>query len=270
MALSCAFKANIRAYHPEKIKEIPVNENRNGNIKLQLLVLKHLQQNKESYISKIYGIYTLNMYNLQFHFFVMQNITPKNVKEKYDVKGSWVDRKTYYPRDGTIALCKHCLEPFVFRKNKTKIFKERAKSRTPSTDKTVKRITTDSLTSLRTDTRNKCSKTLKGIHEPLQTQKDMDIKYKIKLSPDEAMTIYKQIREDANFLCETMETMDYSLLIGIEKEDHDIPKSEEQSFLRSNERGVLFENLQQFRSFEANSMTSAYYYFGIVDYLGIS
>jgi hypothetical protein len=65
-----------------------------------------------------------------------------------------------------------------------------------------------------------------------------------------------------------MEVMDYSLLIGIEKEDHDVPKSE--SFLGASERGIPFKSLglMQFRSFEANSMTSSHYYFGIVDYLG--
>lgn len=51
------------------------------------LYLEYLQRQKETYISKIYGVYTLNMYNLQFHFIVMQNVTPRTVKEKYDVKG---------------------------------------------------------------------------------------------------------------------------------------------------------------------------------------
>lgn len=231
----------------------------------------HLQKEQNSFIAKVFGVFTLTMYSLQFSFFVMQNIVPSGVQEKYDVKGSWVDRETSYPHDGKQVTCQNCFESFIFRKNRTGLSRRHASLNSVN----AVRITTDSLSSIRAQDRQRCSKGLKGLHEPLQTKKDLDLKYKIRLDNDEARNLFRQLQSDANFLCDVMGVMDYSLLIGIKKTDISTNTIEDlgQSFWdRFSVKEDFYPPKEEdhFKSYEASVINANYlYYFGIIDFLEV-
>ena len=149
--------------------------------------------------------------------------------------------------------------------------------------KNALRITTDSLSSIRNAERNTCSRGLKGIHEPLQTMKDLDLKYKIKIDHDEAIGLFRQIEADAQFLCDIMGVMDYSLLIGVKKTDISTGFTDSESLrgrksfwdkFSIREGSLLERNADEinlatpFQAFEANVIEANHlYYFGIIDFL---
>ena len=228
---------------------------------------EHLQTEKDSLIVKIYGLYTLNMYGLKFNFMVMQNVVPKTIQEKYDLKGSWVDRKTFLPANGKQVTCKNCMEQFIFRKNKGALFRNRLSVN-------ALRITTESLSSIRAADRKRCYKAVKGIHEPLLTQKDLDLKYKIRLDNREARSLFNQLSSDANFLCNKMKVMDYSLLVGVIKADikTNVSNNRDSSFWENYAVRELPKGGDEshYKSFESNLITANYlYYFGIIDFLEV-
>lgn len=109
--------------------------------------------------------------------------------------------------------------------------------------------------------------------------KDLDLKYKIKIDHDEAIGLFRQIEADAQFLCETMGVMDYSLLIGVKKTDistgfTDSKRSFWDKFSLEREGSLLDRNADEinlatpFQAFEANVIEANHlYYFGIIDFL---
>jgi hypothetical protein len=84
---------------------------------------------KGSYISKIYGAYAMQIYGIDLFFFVMNNLfhdkddsgTNLSIHEKYDIKGSTVNRSSVPPVEGQVVTCTHCEQKFVYsRKKKTR------------------------------------------------------------------------------------------------------------------------------------------------------
>lgn len=75
---------------------------------------------KDSYICKIFGVYTLQIYGSKLHFFVMNNLfynkMGHNSLEKYDIKGSWINRNAKKPRYGSWQTCIHCENKFFYTK----------------------------------------------------------------------------------------------------------------------------------------------------------
>ena len=70
--------------------------------------VRHLVHHPHSYLTRIYGLYSITMYNTTVHFVVMANIFASAVPrppgmplmdERYDLKGSWVDRNSNRPKD---------------------------------------------------------------------------------------------------------------------------------------------------------------------------
>ena len=70
--------------------------------------VRHLVDFPHSYLTRIYGTYSITMYNTTVHFVVMSNVfasaLPRAVgmplmDERYDLKGSWVDRNSARPKD---------------------------------------------------------------------------------------------------------------------------------------------------------------------------
>lgn len=55
------------------------------------------------------------MYGNEFMFVVMKNILPPKVivNERYDIKGSWVNRSATQGSPGSRATCRHCSEYFT-------------------------------------------------------------------------------------------------------------------------------------------------------------
>ncbi len=103
--------------------------------------VEYMCDNRDSLITKIYGIYRLQIYGISLYFFVMSNIflNKENLMmhEKYDIKGSWVNRNAALPVNGEVVTCKHCNQKFVFQK---KIV--RGKFRNNSEQKSKKRNST--------------------------------------------------------------------------------------------------------------------------------
>lgn len=70
---------------------------------------------------QIFGIYKLKMHAAELYFLVMENIfrttyLHETINEMYDLKGSWVDRHAPTPRDGQLLHCRHCNQPYIYRK----------------------------------------------------------------------------------------------------------------------------------------------------------
>ena len=74
---------------------------------------------------QIYGAFQLRIYDTSFYFYVMHNIfhnaESEVVNEKYDIKGSWVNRNAAIPMEGQVATCSNCNQKFVFMKPKRAI-----------------------------------------------------------------------------------------------------------------------------------------------------
>jgi hypothetical protein len=60
------------------------------------------------------------MYATEIYFMVTNNIfgmtNGETINEIYDLKGSWVNRHGSTPFDGQLIYCRHCNQPYIFRK----------------------------------------------------------------------------------------------------------------------------------------------------------
>lgn len=58
--------------------------------------LQHLTANPDSFLLRIYGAHSMEIYGQQLYFLVMNNIFPPEAppQERYDLKGSWVNRQS--------------------------------------------------------------------------------------------------------------------------------------------------------------------------------
>ena len=73
--------------------------------------VRYMREHPGSYLTKFYGLYSISMYNTRVTFVVMSNIflsaPPRplseahlpEMDERYDLKGSWVDRNSSVPKD---------------------------------------------------------------------------------------------------------------------------------------------------------------------------
>jgi hypothetical protein len=52
---------------------------------------------------------------------IFHNTESEVVNEKYDIKGSWVNRNAAIPIEGQVATCSNCNQKFVFMKPKRAI-----------------------------------------------------------------------------------------------------------------------------------------------------
>jgi len=79
------------------IKTIPVSE---AYFFLSILpeYAKYLEQNPDTLLNKIIALHAIEIYGVVIYFVVMENIFVANMQphEKYDIKGSWVDRNTQH------------------------------------------------------------------------------------------------------------------------------------------------------------------------------
>ena len=75
---------------------------------------------------QIFGAYTLKIYGINLHFFVMNNLFLSKdengqniaIHEKYDIKGSTVNRSSVPPSEGQSCTCRHCEQKFTYEKKK--------------------------------------------------------------------------------------------------------------------------------------------------------
>mmetsp|Transcript_15359 Transcript_15359/g.23119 ORF Transcript_15359/g.23119 Transcript_15359/m.23119 type:complete len:971 (+) Transcript_15359:26-2938(+) len=194
----------------------------------------YLKENPSSLLVRFLGSYSLKVYAQTFSFVVMRNIFEPGVdiNERYDIKGSWVNRSAAAPMPNKRIVCRHCNEMFL-----------------PSA-------------------RAQCTKIV-GTHEANVVLKDNDLRTKISLRQEDARAVLEIIKKDSNLLAD-MGVLDYSLIVGVKKRNFEIGQ-EEQRPVRPKSRGKGkngVENNKRYASFNAKSVSGpAIYYMGIVDYL---
>ena len=123
----------------------------------------------------------MKLYGKRVYFVVMENvldIPPSiNLRHRYDIKGSWVQRNATKPRIGCEVMCRYCH------------------------------------TCYRVGQRSTCPDQA-GPHVPDVVLKDMDLATKLQLGKVGGQEVLQQLTRDSIFLSEHG-IMDYSLLIGV-------------------------------------------------------
>jgi len=58
--------------------------------------VEYMKSNPKSYLNKFIGLHAITMYDLTLYFVVLENVfvPGEEPHEKYDIKGSWIDRHT--------------------------------------------------------------------------------------------------------------------------------------------------------------------------------
>jgi hypothetical protein len=137
--------------------------------------LSYLKQHPTSLLVRFLGSYSLGVYAQTFHFVVMRNIFEPgiDVNERFDIKGSWVNRSAHPSPPNKRIICRHCNEMFI-----------------PAE-------------------KNKCSKIV-GLHEGNVVLKDNDFRIKISLQTHEAEELIKIVKRDSDLLA-ALGVMDYRL-----------------------------------------------------------
>ena len=148
--------------------------------------LTYLQSRPDSLLVRFLGLHSISMYGNEFNFVVMKNIFPSNIRmnDKYDIKGSWINRHATRKAPGKRATCKYCYELFIEGSS------------------------------------DKCPEVVGG-HEAVVTLKDSDMINKIRLYPDHAYSLIDILNSDSDALC-SMGMMDYSLLVGVKTMQYEI------------------------------------------------
>ncbi|TDH68837.1 hypothetical protein CCR75_000343 [Bremia lactucae] len=152
------------------------------NVLLRLLpsYLRYLKWNPETLLPRFFGFHAMKMYGQIFYFIVMGNVlsTTEVIHRRYDIKGSWVDRNAPACVLGEKYRCSKCNKFFVFG----------------GTQHTPCFLPEEE-------------------HYPDITLRDNDLKKRLKLNPETATKLMKQLTRDSDYLA-SAGIMDYSLLIG--------------------------------------------------------
>jgi predicted lipoprotein with Yx(FWY)xxD motif len=217
-------------------------------------------EGKYSFIGRILGAYSLTLYGIEVYFFVMSNLLGAKdeegnaliFEERYDLKGSTVGRGVVFPDDGDRCTCAGCKMKFTY------ISKSRPlKKGFGTVDRTGAYLIN-------------CRCTVSGKHEPSLLMKDNDLKYKLRLLPEEASAITTQLEHDAAFLCR-LGVMDYSLLLGVHHMTYrraTVEPGSPQSNRAANLTDQGTQNVLEQRRFDATgAIGPAFYQFGIIDFL---
>lgn len=219
----------------------------------------YFEKNPMSCIARVYGAFQLRIYSTSFFFYVMHNIfltlDEEVVNEKYDIKGSWVNRNAAVPREGQVVTCSNCNQKFTYdpsqkaikRANKEAMKKSKVVSRSTipqspqSSQDEASRNTTysmnlmklfrrSSLDTAEEDGRSKrCLLTVTGKHEPNVVLKDNDLKHKLKIPKISAQQLLEQLKKDAELLCNEVAVMDYSLLVGVHNTVYEVDEAREET-----------------------------------------
>lgn len=233
----------------------------------------YFEKNPMSCIARIYGAFQLRIYSTSFYFYVMHNIflslDNEIVNEKYDIKGSWVNRNAAVPREGQVVTCSNCNQKFKFdpsqkaikKANRAAMKQGKIGNTTPSPVVSLDDFTRSTMYSLNVmnwfrstsvatdaeeDTRSKrCLLTVTGKHEPNVVLKDNDLKHKLKIAPEAAKQLLHQLKKDAELLCDQIAVMDYSLLVGVHNTVYEV---EEQPPLHAHAASVAEEKKEGLES----------------------
>jgi 1-phosphatidylinositol-4-phosphate 5-kinase len=135
--------------------------------------LAYLKQTPNSLLVRFLGSYSLGVYAQTFHFVVMRNIFQPgiDINERYDIKGSWINRNANLSSPNKSIVCRHCNEVFI-----------------PAA-------------------KEKC-RVIVGVHEGNVVLKDNDLRTKISLQRKEAIEILDVLKKDSDLLAQ-MGVLDY-------------------------------------------------------------
>nr|CCA14757.1 phosphatidylinositol 4phosphate 5kinase (PIPKD3/GPCRPIPK) putative [Albugo laibachii Nc14] len=150
------------------------------NVLLRMLpdYIQYMKENPMSHLTRFYGCHSIEMYRQTFSFVVMGNVIGKvSMHQFFDIKGSWVHRNAKPIPPGKTVICTYCSSPFKFGSNES------------------------------------CVYSIHGAHLPHVVLKDNDFHRKVRLMPDIATGVVRQLENDSRFLC-SHGIMDYSLLLS--------------------------------------------------------
>ena len=146
----------------------------------------YIERHPHSLLTRYYGCHALSMYGNVMYFVVMQNMMASGgatIHERYDLKGSWINRHSVALERGQKTECRHC--GTVYKVGRKAIL-------------------------------NQCPARPNHEHEPNQTMRDMDWTYKLRLDRETAQALGDMIVRDTEFL-RRHNIMDYSLILGIHR-----------------------------------------------------
>jgi 1-phosphatidylinositol-4-phosphate 5-kinase len=115
------------------------------------------------------------------------------VHERYDLKGSWINRRLVKPEYGQRIACRHCGQRFRFGGPREQ---------------------------------NQCPARPNHSHEANTVMRDTDWVYKLRLGPHQSDALIQVINADTEFL-RSQGIMDYSLLLGIHRSRYRLMHAEE-------------------------------------------
>lgn len=155
----------------------------------------YLKDNPETMLQRIYQLSSCQMYRHKLFFMVVSNVhytafsLGHELHERYDIKGSWINRNAAPIANGARVRCQLCEDSYIYGSNAT------------------------------------CSKRPVGFsHVPNVTMKDMDLNYKLPMPRNKATRLKKQFECDTDWLCKHR-IMDYSLYLGVHKRSYDVDMS---------------------------------------------
>lgn len=169
---------------------------------------RYLTANPHSRLIRFFGCHRVRLYGRNFYFAVMSNVLHSErhtatITEKYDVKGSWVDRRARRPQRGDRVTCAECDATYVFGGsnedgNTSSAAVDTGDGRASAVDdRTVPQFPFH-------------------VHRPDIVLKDLDLARSLQLPQCIATHLHAQIVSDSEFLRD-IGIMDYSLLIGVHK-----------------------------------------------------
>lgn len=142
----------------------------------------YMTSQSHTFLTRFLGSYCIVLYGKKAHFVVMENVFDIqhgiSIHQRYDIKGSWIDRNAQRAKRGSETTCRHCNMAFRCGVG-----------------------------------RNICPNRA-GSHEPNVVLKDMDLTTKLRFGNVEGKKLLHQLKRDSDFLCD-QGIMDYSLLLGV-------------------------------------------------------
>lgn len=219
------------------------NEESNFLRSIALRYATYLTTHPETLLVRFFGCHAIRLYGNTFHFVVMTNLfnTAQGVHQRYDLKGSFVNRSAKHPTLGERVTCRLCNAKYIYPAIKMEA----------------------------------CAAGV-GKHEPNIIFKDNDFRTAVRLDRHVARELYHQLVLDAHFLHE-LGIMDYSLLMGVHNVEYTVKaaneirsgrsrrKSRRQTRSRSRSRSCP-QRVPGMRC-ATKVVGPALYYFGLIDIL---